>query len=123
LFDETGEDYIAIDFKPQIFDQTPQIFDASDVTVGGVFLPDSAKEKPIGGEVVSVGPGKREKDGKRKTPQVSIPLVERARNRAWRVLAQHLSLSTRPKRPKYCVVQRLWLVLMHAIISAFPASL
>jgi len=47
-----------------------KIFEASDVTVGGVLLPDSAKEKPIGGEVVSVGPGKREKDGKRKTPQV-----------------------------------------------------
>jgi len=45
------------------------------VTVGGVLLPGSAKEKPIGGEVVSVGPGKREKDGTRKTPQVNTPIL------------------------------------------------
>lgn len=37
-------------------------------------MPDSAKEKPIAGEVVSIGPGKREKDGSRKVPQVSIKL-------------------------------------------------
>lgn len=49
----------------------PQVFEASDVTLGGVLLPDSAKEKPIAGEVLRVGPGKREKDGSRKTPQVS----------------------------------------------------
>jgi len=35
---------------------------AADVTAGGVVLPDSAKEKPIVGEVVAVGPGKRAGD-------------------------------------------------------------
>ena len=49
-----------------------QLFEASDVSMGGVLLPDSAKEKPIAGEVVAVGPGKREEDGSRKTPQVVI---------------------------------------------------
>ncbi len=33
-------------------------------------LPESAKEKPIAGTVVRVGPGKREKDGTRKAPRV-----------------------------------------------------
>ena len=47
-----------------------QVFEASDVTMGGVLLPDSAKEKPIAGEVVSVGPGQVDEDGKRKAPQV-----------------------------------------------------
>ena len=49
-----------------------KIFEASDVSLGGVLLPDSAKEKPIAGEVVSIGPGKREKDGSRKAPLVSF---------------------------------------------------
>ena len=32
--------------------------------VGGLFIPDSAKEKPQEGEVVAVGQGKRTDDGK-----------------------------------------------------------
>ena len=32
--------------------------------VGGLFIPDSAKEKPQEGEVVAVGKGKRMEDGK-----------------------------------------------------------
>jgi len=34
-------------------------------TTGGIFLPDTAKEKPQEGEVVAVGPGRRGSDGKR----------------------------------------------------------
>ncbi|MCF7885116.1 MAG: co-chaperone GroES [Candidatus Marinimicrobia bacterium] len=34
-------------------------------TSGGIYVPDSAKEKPQKGEVVAVGPGKRNKDGDR----------------------------------------------------------
>jgi len=34
-------------------------------TKGGILIPDSAKEKPIRGKVVSVGPGKRDEKGKR----------------------------------------------------------
>ena len=33
-------------------------------TKGGIIIPDSAKEKPQEGEVVSVGPGARDEDGK-----------------------------------------------------------
>src|SRR6202042_665157 len=33
-------------------------------TTGGLFIPDSAKEKPIQAKVVAVGAGKRDKDGK-----------------------------------------------------------
>ena len=33
--------------------------DATENKVGGLFIPDSAKEKPQEGEVVSVGNGKR----------------------------------------------------------------
>jgi len=34
-------------------------------TKGGIIIPDNAKEKPQEGEVVSVGPGARDEDGKR----------------------------------------------------------
>ena len=34
-------------------------------TKGGVIIPDNAKEKPQEGEVVAVGPGARDEDGKR----------------------------------------------------------
>ena len=34
-------------------------------TKGGIIIPDSAKEKPIKGEILAVGPGKVADDGKR----------------------------------------------------------
>src|SRR6201990_912178 len=36
----------------------------ADKTAGGLYIPDSAKEKPQEGEVVAVGKGKRLEDGK-----------------------------------------------------------
>ena len=39
-------------------------------TPGGIVIPDSAAEKPIKGEVVAVGPGKRTDDGKVNAPVV-----------------------------------------------------
>ena len=33
-------------------------------TAGGIIIPDTAKEKPMEGEVVAVGPGARSDDGK-----------------------------------------------------------
>jgi chaperonin GroES len=37
---------------------------AEEKTKGGIFLPDTAKEKPVVGEVVAVGPGRKSDDGK-----------------------------------------------------------
>jgi chaperonin GroES len=39
-------------------------------TVGGIIIPDTAKEKPMEGEVVAVGPGARSEDGKIHAPDV-----------------------------------------------------
>ena len=36
-----------------------------EVVKGGIIIPDTAKEKPMEGEVVEVGPGKMMDDGKR----------------------------------------------------------
>ncbi|MGD0845512.1 MAG: co-chaperone GroES [Geobacteraceae bacterium] len=33
-------------------------------TAGGIYIPDTAKEKPVMGQVVSVGKGKKGEDGK-----------------------------------------------------------
>ena len=33
-------------------------------TKGGIIIPDTAKEKPMEGEIVSVGPGARDENGK-----------------------------------------------------------
>ena len=38
--------------------------DAEEKTAGGIIIPDTAKEKPQQGEVVSVGPGGRDESGK-----------------------------------------------------------
>jgi chaperonin GroES len=37
---------------------------AEEKTKGGIILPDTAKEKPVVGEVVAVGPGRKSDDGK-----------------------------------------------------------
>ena len=41
-------------------------------TSGGILLPDTAKEKPQIGEIVAVGPGKRNDDGTRQTIDVVV---------------------------------------------------
>lgn len=44
--------------------------DQEEKTQGGIIIPDSAKEKPMQGEVVSVGLGKVLEDGKTREMQV-----------------------------------------------------
>jgi chaperonin GroES len=41
-----------------------RIDEGADKTASGLFIPDSAKEKPQEGEVIAVGQGKRADDGK-----------------------------------------------------------
>jgi chaperonin GroES len=38
--------------------------DSEEKTKGGIIIPDTAKEKPQEGEVVAVGPGSRDENGK-----------------------------------------------------------
>ncbi|MCP4320037.1 MAG: co-chaperone GroES [Hyphomicrobiales bacterium] len=38
--------------------------DSEEKSAGGIIIPDTAQEKPSEGEVVAVGPGARDKDGK-----------------------------------------------------------
>ncbi|MBW4659553.1 MAG: co-chaperone GroES [Drouetiella hepatica Uher 2000/2452] len=41
-------------------------------TAGGIFLPETAKEKPQVGEIAAVGPGKRSDDGTRQEVEVKV---------------------------------------------------
>ena len=46
--------------------------EAEETTKGGIVLPDSAKEKPRRGKVISLGDGKLLDDGKRSEMQVKV---------------------------------------------------
>ena len=45
---------------------------ADERTKGGIILPDTAKEKPVVGEVVAIGPGKVSDDGKNVPMEVKV---------------------------------------------------
>lgn len=46
--------------------------DAEEKTKGGIIIPDTAKEKPQEGEVVAVGPGNRDAEGKLNALDVKV---------------------------------------------------
>ena len=48
-----------------------RIEESSNQTAGGLFIPDTAKEKPQEGEVIAVGEGKYKEDGTRQTLDVA----------------------------------------------------
>jgi chaperonin GroES len=41
-----------------------EVLEEEELTVSGIVLPDTAREKPQGGRVLAVGPGARDEDGK-----------------------------------------------------------
>ena len=47
-----------------------RIEDNTEKTAGGLYIPDSAKEKPQEGEVIAAGAGKYKEDGSRQTLDV-----------------------------------------------------
>ena len=46
--------------------------DVEDKSAGGIFIPDAATEKPIQAEVIAVGSGKRDKNGKTIALEVKV---------------------------------------------------
>ncbi len=44
--------------------------DAEEKTSGGIIIPDTAKEKPMEGEIIAVGPGARNEQGQLVAPDV-----------------------------------------------------
>ncbi len=46
--------------------------ESEEKTAGGLYIPDTAKEKPSKGEIIAAGPGKVADDGKRVAMEVKV---------------------------------------------------
>jgi len=68
-----------------------------DVSIGGIVLPDTAKEKPQEGEVVAAGPGRLTEDGKR------IPVELKAGDRV--LYAKYAGTEVKEEGIDYLVVR------------------
>jgi chaperonin GroES len=56
---------MAMSLKPLGNRVVVEPLEQEEITAGGIVLPETAKEKPQKGKVLSVGPGDRDEDGKR----------------------------------------------------------
>jgi chaperonin GroES len=56
---------MAINLKPLGGRVVIEPIEQEEVTAGGIVLPETAKEKPQKGKVLSIGPGERDDEGKR----------------------------------------------------------
>jgi chaperonin GroES len=56
---------MSVNLKPLGSRVVVEPIEQEEVTAGGIVLPETAKEKPQKGVVLSVGPGDRDEDGKR----------------------------------------------------------
>ena len=63
---------MALKLKPLADRVVVRPLEAEDKTAGGLYIPDTAKEKPQQGEVMAVGPGKVSDDGKNIAMEVKV---------------------------------------------------
>jgi len=63
---------MAMSLKPLGNRLVVEPLEQEDITAGGIVLPETAKEKPQKGTVLSVGPGDRDDDGDRIPMDVSV---------------------------------------------------
>ena len=63
---------MAVNFRPLSDKVLVKPSDAETQTAGGIYIPDSAKQKPQEGEVIAVGPGRILDDGSRSTLTVQV---------------------------------------------------
>ena len=63
---------MAVNFRPLSDKVLVKPSEAESQTSGGIFIPDSAKQKPQEGEVIAVGPGRVLDDGSRSTLTVTV---------------------------------------------------
>jgi len=58
------EGYAGMKFRPLHDRVLVSRIEEDEKTVGGIIIPDTAKEKPMEGEVIAAGPGARDETGK-----------------------------------------------------------
>ncbi|MCX8023660.1 MAG: co-chaperone GroES [Thermanaerothrix sp.] len=63
---------MSVNLKPLGSRVVVEPIEEEEVTAGGIVLPETAKEKPQKGKVLSVGPGDRDESGKRIPLDVNI---------------------------------------------------
>ena len=63
---------MALNLKPMGSRVVVEPLEENEVTAGGIVLPETAKEKPQKGVVLSVGPGDRDDEGKRIPMDVTV---------------------------------------------------
>ncbi len=63
LYSSEASDVYRDRFRPLHDRVLIKVLDSEAKTAGGIIIPDTAKEKPQEGEVVAVGPGKRQENG------------------------------------------------------------
>jgi chaperonin GroES len=63
---------MALKMKPLADRVVVRPLEAEEKTASGLYIPDTAKEKPQQGEVVAVGPGKIADDGKKIAMEVKV---------------------------------------------------
>jgi len=63
---------MSVNFRPLSDKVLVKPSEAETQTSGGIYIPDSAKQKPQEGEVIAVGPGRVLDDGSRSTLTVAV---------------------------------------------------
>lgn len=63
---------MAISLKPLGGRVVVEPIEQDEVTASGIYLPETAKEKPQKGKIVAAGPGERDDDGKRIPMEVKV---------------------------------------------------
>jgi chaperonin GroES len=63
---------MALNLKPLGSRVVVEPIEQEDITASGIVLPETAKEKPQRGKVLSIGPGDRDEAGKRIQMDVSV---------------------------------------------------
>jgi len=63
---------MAMNLKPLGDRVVVEPLEQEEMTASGIVLPETAKEKPQKGEILAVGPGGRDEDGKRIVMDVSV---------------------------------------------------
>jgi len=63
---------MSVNLKPLGNRVVVEPLEQEEMTAGGIVLPETAKEKPQKGKVLSIGPGDRDDDGKRIPMDVSV---------------------------------------------------
>jgi len=63
---------MAVNLQPLADRVLVKPIEKEEMTKSGIYIPDTAKEKPQEGEVIAIGPGKMSEDGKRIVMDIKV---------------------------------------------------